>query len=357
MLLPFVREIFAEVEQLPAFRRASSHLRESTGRIRVTGLSPAAKALILVMLQRRLERPFILVVPDNRAAEDLLPVLAAFAELTGATDPDSIVSLPARDVLPFQNLSPHPEIQEERATALWKIATGRASVVISPVTATTILLRSPEYYADLARILRRGETFDVEKLLQHLNTVGYTPTDVVEMPGQYAARGGILDVYSPEADRPVRVEFFGDEIESMRKFDPASQRSSNPVDEVVLLPLTETPINEELLGSINARLSGKRIEGSREAIEQAARDSGAGVFPGWEFYAPVAGADRTIFSLLPEARVILDEPEALAQELDKVWTRIAEAHERSEIGNLVRPEDLYLTPEAWREMTCGASGR
>jgi transcription-repair coupling factor (superfamily II helicase) len=356
MLLPFVREIFAEVEQLPAFRRASSHLRESTGRIRVTGLSPAAKALILVMLQRRLERPFILGVPDNRAAEDLLPVLAAFAELTGAADPDSIVSLPARDVLPFQNLSPHPEIQEERATTLWKVATGRASVVVSPVTATTILLRSPEYYADLARILRRGETFDVEKLLQHLNTVGYTPTDVVEMPGQYAARGGLLDVYSPEADRPVRVEFFGDEIESMRKFDPASQRSSNPVDEVVLLPLTETPINEELLGSINARLSGKRIEGSREAIEQAARDSGAGVFPGWEFYAPVAGADRTIFSLLPEARVILDEPEALAQELDKVWTRIGEAHERSEIGNLVRPEDLYLTPEAWRETTSALRG-
>ncbi len=349
MLLPFVREIFAEVEQLPAFRRASSHLRESTGRISVTGLSPAAKALIAVMLQRRLERPVILVVADNRAAEDLLPVLGAFAELTGSTDPDSIVSLPARDVLPFQNLSPHPEIQEERATALWKIATGRASIVISPVTATTIFLRSPEYYADLARILRRGETFDIEKLLQHLNTVGYTSTDVVEMPGQYAARGGILDVYSPEADRPVRVEFFGDEIESMRKFDPASQRSSNPVDEVVLLPLTETPINEELLGSINARLSGKRITGSPEAIEQAARDSGAGVFPGWEFYAPVAGADRTIFSLLPEARVILDEPEALAQELDKVWARIEEAHERSEIGNLVRPEDLYLTPEAWRE--------
>ncbi|MFY9673457.1 MAG: transcription-repair coupling factor, partial [Terriglobales bacterium] len=139
MLLPFVREIFAEVEQLPAFRRATSHLRESTGRISVSGLNPAAKALITVLLQRHAERPFIVVVPDNRAAEDLAPVLAAFAELTGATDPDQIVTLPARDVLPFQNLSPHPEIQEERATALWKIATGRATIVISPVSATTIL--------------------------------------------------------------------------------------------------------------------------------------------------------------------------------------------------------------------------
>jgi len=142
----------------------------------------------------------------------------------------------------------------------------------------------------------------------------------------------------------------------MRKFDPASQRSSNPVDEALLLPLTETPVTEELLGSINARLSGKRITGSPEIVEQAVRNSGAGVFPGWEFYAPVAGADRSIFDLLPEARVILDEPEALMQELDKVWARIEEAHERSGIGNLVRPAHLYLTPEGWREKTAALPG-
>src|ERR1700724_1654846 len=356
MLLPFVRELFAEVEQLPAFTRAASHLRESAGRMSVTGLSSSTKALIIILLRRTVERPFVLVVADNRAAEELLPVLRAFCELTGAADPDSVVSLPARDVLPFQNLSPHPEIQEERARALWKTAPGRAAIVISPVTATTILLRSADYYADLARVLRRGETFDLERLLEHLNTVGYSATDVVEMPGQYAARGGILDVYSPEADRPVRVEFFGDEVESMRKFDPASQRSSNPVDEALLLPLTETPVTEELLGSINARLSGKRITGSAEIVEQAVAGSGAGVFPGWEFYAPVAGADRSIFELLPDARVILDEPETLTQELDKVWARIEEAHERSGVGNLVRPADLYLTPESWREKTAALSG-
>ena len=356
MLLPFVRELFADVEQLPAFTRAASHLRESPGRIRVTGLSPAAKSLITVLLRRAVERPFVLVVADNRAAEEMLPVLRAFAELTAAADPESIVTLPARDVLPFQNLSPHPEIQEERATALWKIATGRVSIVVSPVAATTVLLRSPDYYTDLARILRRGESFDLEPLLQHLNTVGYTSADVVEMPGQYAVRGGLLDVYSPEADRPVRIEFFGDEIESMRKFDPASQRSSNPVDEVVLLPLTETPVTEELLGAIHARLSGRRIAGAPEVVEQALRESGATVFPGWEFYAPATGADRTIYELLPEARVILDEPEALRTELDRFWARVEEAHERSGVGDLVRPNDIYLTPDAWATKVSAALG-
>src|SRR5215471_21441322 len=125
MLLPFVREIFADVERLPAFTRAVSHLRETTGRIRVSGLSSSAKALITVLLRAAVERPIILVVADNRAAEELLPVARAFCELTGAAEPDSVMNFPARDVLPFQNLSPHPEIQEERATALWKISTGR----------------------------------------------------------------------------------------------------------------------------------------------------------------------------------------------------------------------------------------
>jgi len=356
MLLPFVRELFADVEMLPAFTRAASHLREGTGRIRVSGLTPSAKALLLVLLRRSADRPFIVVVNDNRSVEDFLPVLQGFCELTAACDPDSVVSLPARDVLPFQNLSPHPELQEERATALWKISTGKASIVVCPVASTAIRLRSADYYSDLARTLRRGESFDVDQLLAHLNTVGYASSDVVEMPGQYALRGGILDVYSPEAERPVRVEFFGDEVESIRRFDPTSQRSSNPMDEALLLPLTETPVSDQLLGAIHTRLSGKRIAGSEEIVEAAVRAGGVTVFPGWEFYAPVAGADRSVFDLLPRAAVLLDEPELLRSEFDRFWTRVEEVHERSGVGNLVRPKDLYLKPDEWWPKVAALTG-
>ncbi len=356
MLLPFVRELFADVELLPGFTRVASHLKEGTGRIRVSGLSPTAKAVLLVLLRRAAERPLIVVVNDNRAIEDFVPVLRGFCELTSACDPDSVVALPARDVLPFQNLSPHPELQEERATALWKIATGKASIVVSPIAATAILQRSSEYYTDLARTLRRGESFDLDNLLAHLNTVGYTSADVVEMPGQYALRGGILDVYSPEAERPVRVEFFGDEVESIRRFDPTSQRSSNPMDEALLLPLTETPVSDQLLGAIHTRLSGKRITGNEEIVEAAIRSGGVTVFPGWEFYAPVAGSDRTVFDLLPNAAVLLDEPDLLRTEFDRFWTRVEEAHERSGVGNLVRPTDLYLPPDDWWQKVTSLTG-
>jgi transcription-repair coupling factor (superfamily II helicase) len=356
MLLPFVRELFTDVEHLPAFTRVASHLKEGTGRIRVSGLTPTAKALLLVLFQRAAARPILFIVNDNRAVEEFVPVLRGFCELTAACDPDSIISLPARDVLPFQNLSPHPELQEERATALWKISTGAASIVVSPVAATAIRLRSADYYTDLARTIRRGESFDLESLLAHLNTVGYASTDVVEMPGQYAIRGGILDVYSPEADRPLRIEFFGDEADSIRKFDPASQRSSTPVDEALLLPLTETPVSEHLLGAIHTRLSGKRITGNEEIVGAAVRAGGLNVFPGWEFYTPVAGADSSIFDLMPRAEVLLDETDQLKQEFDRFWSRVSEAHERSGVGNLVRPEDLYIAPDAWWGKTAALSG-
>src|SRR5205807_1403469 len=156
----------------------ASHLKEGTGRISLSGLSPTAKSLLFVLLRRTADRPLVVLVPDNRAAEEMLPVLRSFCESTGACQPDSVVSFPARDVLPFQNLSPHPEIQEARAAALWKMATGAASIVVAPVAATTIRLRSLEYYSELARLVRRSETIDVNALLHHLNTVGSNPADV-----------------------------------------------------------------------------------------------------------------------------------------------------------------------------------
>ncbi len=349
MILPFVRELFADVEKSAAFGRAITQVKGGAGRIRVSGLTPTGKALFYSLLHHATARPLIVTVPDNRALDELLPIVRSLAELTGALLPDAVVGLPAYDVLPFDNLSPHPEIQEARATALWKIATGSANVVIAPVAATAMRLHDAGFYADLAKVVRRGEMLDAERLIEHLRVVGYNQVDVVEMPGEFAHRGGLLDVYPPELERPVRIELFGDEVESIRKFDPSTQRSAATTEEVTLLPLTETPVEEETLAAINARLSGGRLAGDQEAIEESVRATGVAVFPGWELYAPIVGAKESIFDLLPGAVVLLDEPDALEEAHDAWWTRVTEAHERSLVGNLVRPEDLYLTPEQWGE--------
>ena len=354
MILPFVREIFADLEHTPAFDRVRRHLSLASGRRRVSGLTVTARSLYIPLMARAAQQPVVVLVADNKVAEALEPALRAGCELTGSIDPARVVRLPAHDVLPFENLSPHPDVQEQRAAALWKLATGAVSILIAPVEAAALRLFDRDYYASLAVNLKRGEEVDVEVLTAHLGSVGYTQMDLVEMPGQFTRRGGILDVYSPESDRPLRIEFFGDEIESIRRFDPETQRSQSGLDEAWLLPLTETPVTEHLLAAVNARLSRERIhiEGeeaaepdAEELAIEAAAAGGVSVFPGWEFFASVAGAESHLLKLLPKAVLFVDEPGMVRNQIDRWWNKVEQRHERSGIGNLIRPEDIYLRPE------------
>jgi transcription-repair coupling factor (superfamily II helicase) len=353
MILPFVRELLADAEKSTAFQRAATHLKSRAGRTGLSGLTPTAKALYLPLLHRAAGLPLLVVTADDRAADDLVRLLRSFAELTGAADPRAIFHLPAPDVLPFENLSPHPDIQEERAASLWKVARREAEILVAPLEAAAMRLRAAEFYAGLARVIRSGGSVDPDELAGHLDTVGYVTVDMVEMPGQYARRGGLFDVYPPEAERPLRLELYGDEVESIRRFDPASQRSSDQAGEAVLLPLTETPVREELLAAVHARLARGRVHGSDPAQAAAA---GAGVFPGWEFFAAAGGAGKTLFDLLPGALVLLDEPSALRAAKDHWWEKIVAAHDRSGIGELFRPEDLYLSPDDWSALAATYPG-
>ncbi len=346
MILPFVREIFADLEHVPGFERVRRHLSLGAGRRRVSGLTATARALYLPLMARAAKQPVIVIVADNKAAEALEPLLKAGCELTGAIDPARVVRFPAHDVLPFENLSPHPDVQEQRAAALWKLATGAVDILISPVESAAMRLFDLEYYAGLAVTLKRGEEVDIEVLTEHLASVGYTPMDLVEMPGQFTRRGGILDVYSPEADRPVRIEFFGDEIETIRKFDPETQRSQSGLDEAQLLPLTETPVTVRLLAAVNGRLSRQRVEvQDEEMAAEAAAAGGISVFPGWEFFASVAGAERSLLTLVLRYALFVDEPAMVRNQIDRWWNKVEQRHERSGIGSLVLPEDIYLRPE------------
>ena len=348
MILPFVRELFADVEKLPDFQRAATQVKSGTGRIRVTGLTPGARALHYALFLKSTLKPLVIVVSSNRAAEELLPVVQAYADLTGAAHPEDVVMLPAYDVLPYENLSPHPEIQEARAAALWKIVSGSARIVIVPFVATAMHYRASEFYFDSTKVINRGNSVDSDELRGHLNTSGYNAVDVVEMPGEYALRGGILDIYPPETDSPVRIELFGDEVESIRKFDPQTQRSAAALDEIVLLPLSDTPVREDILGAIHAKLSGRRLEGDEETLEEIARAGGVTVFPGWEYYAG-ATADESLFDLMPNAAVLRDDPVKIESDFEAWWERVQQSHERSGVGNLVRPEELLDSPEAWQE--------
>ena len=209
-----------------------------------------------------------------------------------------------------------------------------AAAIILPIESACYRIFAAEHYANLACTLRRGEEADPETLVEQLASVGYQPVDMVEMRGQYALRGGILDIYPPEMDAPLRIEFLGDEIESMRKFDPETQRSSAPVDEAILLPLTETPMTNALLSRVHTRLSGRRLDGENMPARSDQRGgyayfSGLGVFCG-------RGLRPAPDSLRPasQTRIFVEEPGMVQNQLERWWNKVEQRHERSGIDTL-----------------------
>src|ERR1700674_123198 len=238
MILPAVRERLEALLRHAAMEGALAALRAGANHITITGMHDVAKALVAAYLAHELRRPAFFVTDSNRRAEALGETLGFFGGIfPGATG--GVATLPAFDRLPWESQSPHADILERRAATLFRLADGQISLVIAPVAAALWRYQDPAAYLYLTRTLAKDSEIPHEELITHLGSVGYTRTEMVELPGQFAVRGGIIDVFSPEAARPVRIELFGDTVESVREFDPRTQRSIAPVQRTTLLPLTE----------------------------------------------------------------------------------------------------------------------
>src|SRR5205807_4151560 len=136
---------------------------------------------------------------------------------------------------------------EQRAIGLWRLATKTVPITITPVASALLRTESREFYRQLALTLRTADEMALEDVIAHLESIGYERREPVEMVGEYSVRGGILDVFPAESARPARIEFFGDDIESIRTFDVESQRSVLKITTTTLLPLAEYPRSRSLL--------------------------------------------------------------------------------------------------------------
>src|SRR5262249_23303408 len=161
-----------------------------------------------------------------------------------------VLVFPAWDCLPYDRLSPHPDIVAERLETLAKLAGPRkpgapARIILASVGA--VLQRVPPHslYADAATVLRKGQNIDVAALTRFLGENGYGRADTVMEPGEFAVRGGLVDLFPPGTPEPLRLDLFGDTLEAIRSFDPMSQRSTGERNEVVLLPVSEVLLTKE----------------------------------------------------------------------------------------------------------------
>ncbi|MCH8269402.1 MAG: hypothetical protein IH846_18040, partial [Acidobacteria bacterium] len=336
-------ELLLEVADGPEFRAILRELeRASAGKqgvnLHASGLTVPAKTLVAVLLRRALRKPLVYVTRTNREAEQAVDLMETWARLLGESSP---VFIPAHDIRPYQGLSPHADISEKRALGLWKLAARQASLAVLPAAALASRMESRAFYQGLALQIRRGDEIDLQDLLEHLELAGYAPHDPVEMTGQYSLRGGILDLFSPETRRPVRMELFGDEVYSIREFDIETQRSVEPVQRAAVLPLTEFPLRKELLEKFS----------SHPEVSQSSVFIPGEMFPGWEFLVPLLKPlPGAVLDLLDDddAVVFLDEPQELRKEMERLWMLLeAEYAEAQSEGRVAAaPEQLFLRWDA-----------
>src|SRR5216684_4129382 len=326
MILPAVRERLEPVIRHPGMEGALAALRSGGQQICLAGLHDVAKAFAAAYLTHELRRPAFFVTESNRRAEELAETLRFFSSIfPGPTG--GVGTLPAFDTLPWDAQSPHPDILERRAATLYRLVDGQISVVIAPIAAALWRYSDPTVYLGLARTLATDAEVPFEELTAHLAAVGYTRTEMVELPGQFAVRGGIVDVFSPEAPRPVRVELLGDTVESVREFDPRTQRSVAPVVRTTLLPLTEwaVPSTDNLSAGDGAYGDGSPFFGPR-------KDPGASAL-----------FELAESSLRPI--VFLDEPATLREAAAKHLAAAVENYERHGQANAPTAEDYFWTEE------------
>jgi len=245
--------------------------------------------------------------------------------------------LPALDVLPLQNLSPHAELLEQRAIGLWSLATNRAPITVMPVASALLRIEPAAFYRQLALKLRTNDEIPQDDLVAHLVSIGYERREPVEMVGEFSVRGGIIDVFPPEAEKPLRIDLFGDQIDSIRRFDVESQRSVMKVEEAVLLPLTEYQKSRPFLAELHqlmleADIPGRDLPPPGEA------------FPGWELVAPMLRPRQaSVFSLVERPVILWDEPEQVRAAARRLWTRL----EQIERSPAYDPERVFFP---WEEI-------
>ncbi|MGH9699905.1 MAG: transcription-repair coupling factor [Candidatus Acidiferrales bacterium] len=342
MILPLVSELLARVGRHPAVDESLEALRRGAAEVHLAGLTDPAKSLVVALAFARLGRPAVFMVDSNQRAEALLePVRYFYRAITGKPG-RRVAHWPAYDVLPYDARSPHGEISEDRAVALWRFATGELDLLIAPVQAALWRMRSPDFYRQLARTLARDQSIAHEDLLAYLSGAGYDRQITCEMPGQFAVRGGIIDIFSPETQQPVRVELLGDTIESIRAFDPNTQRSTSPLERSTILPLTEFPRRAEVLARASDRALATVPSGRGDAAPPPALD------PGWEFREVLLEPrTSTLFDLAAELILMEDEPPQLAGAIEKYRRNLAEAFDRAEDPLAEPPNNYIYNEEEW----------
>lgn len=316
----------------------------------VEGLIGASKALFLVDLWKSERRPILILTQDQNTGESLLGDLRYFVKRRKLKITPKL--FPSWELLPYEQLSPLEEVTGERLAILNEMMNGKCELAVVPVEAAMQYLMPRSVLKNLTYSVKKGDQMEREILEACLADNGFARSHMVEERGQFSCRGDILDLFLPSHENPVRLEFFGDEIESVRYFDINSQVSIENIDEAQILPVKEFCLTKDQLakGAASIRkfaaqqgISGACVDELTEKLECLES------FPGMELFASFFYKQReSLFDYLsPETIIVADEYELVEAKCRDYHELITEEYylcrDRGEFAPL--PEEIYLEPE------------
>ncbi|HEY3520452.1 MAG TPA: transcription-repair coupling factor [Rhodanobacteraceae bacterium] len=329
--------------QLPQLPRNANQRR--------TWATPAGSSLALLLCETARAHDGLVVAVERdthtaRALEDELSVFAGDLP---------VLHFPDWETLPYDLFGPHPDIVSQRIATLYRLPSVRRGVLVVPVATLMQRLAPRAHIAGSGLSIARGQKFGLADEQRRLEACGYRHVPQVNEPGDFAVRGALIDIFPMGTREPYRIELFDEEIDSIRSFDPETQRSLQQVDAVELLPAREFPLTEEATKTFRERLRERfPIDVRRCPLYQ---DMKAGVTPaGIEYYLPLFfERTETLFDYLHEGALFVVDEGAL-QTSEHSWDQIGErfdqrAHDVER--PILPPVELYLPPQGLRERLNG----
>ncbi len=340
--------------QIRSLAELAKRVTVRSGPVRITGLRGAAKALASAELVRAAgDLPVLFLTPTAKQTDAFVEDLRAALGQPPPEEGGRVRPFPHHDTTPYDRFSPQAFVIAQRMDVLYRWAASvPGTVVVAPWAA--LALRVPPREAVRRRTVRLevGQELDRDALVETLIRAGYARQPLVEERGELAVRGGIIDLFPPQRSHPVRVEFIGDEVESIRDFDPASQRSQENLTAAVAPPPRELLFDRELVveRSDQIRALAETQETPARTVDQLIDSLLRGHLPpGVEALAPLLQpALETVFDFLPEdALIVLDEP---AQGRDRLVRFMEEGREnhnaaRSSQRLVSSPDELLISAE------------
>ncbi len=305
----------------------------------------AAAALAIAEAASKAAGPIIVITRNSRDAEALGEEIAFFA---GTAAPARV--FPDLETLPYDAFSAHPDITSARLAALADLPRAARGVWLVAIDTLLQRLAPRSYIGAYSLKLHVGETLDLGALRAQLVLAGYAAVTQVVAHGEFAVRGSLLDVFPMGSETPYRIDMLDRDVDSIRRFDPDSQRSAEKLDRIQLLPARETPLHGDAVREFRRRY---RLRFPGDLAEHAIyREVSLGHAPGGlEYFLPLF-FERTshLFEYLPPTSILIDMHEASSL-VDDIWHGIVERHEQlchDRHRPILEPAELYLTPADFR---------